>query len=652
MNRLASEQSAYLQHAADQKIDWFPWSEEAFEKAKQENKPVFLSSGAIWCHWCHVMAKESFEDDEIARILNEKFVAIKLDRDERPDIDRRYQQAVAAMGFSGGWPLSVFLTDDKKPFYGGTYFPPVDMYGRPGFKTILLAVSELYRTKNDEIRTQSDQFAALLNQQDTVPGEISEVMVDHTVQAVLPYMDKQHGGFGKAPKFPMSGAIEFLLNRYFFTRDKGLGELLKKTLDGMADGGFHDQLGGGFHRYSTDEAWVVPHFEKMTDDNAWLLRNYIDAYSVFGDDCYKEVAEGILRFVNKELSVTDGGFYASMDADVTPDDEGGYFTWTDGDLKRVLNEDEYKVLSLHFLHTFNAVHHDPEKMVLSVRMTVEELAGKTGMDMETVKALIRQGKAKLLAERDGRTKPFIDKALYTSLNGMMVAAYLKAYRVLQDETIRDVALKTLARILETNVADDRLYHSTGIKALLDDYTHLADALLSAYEITGDPSYLNDARKYMDRCIELFLDEENGGFYDTDEEVIDVRLKGVEDVPRPSANAIAIMILTRLSLMTDDDRYRHIAEGTLKFFSVQARNMGLHAGYYFCAMDAFFHTLKLDINAQPTSPLAMEALKEFYPYTAIRYGGDENRIIPCIGSTCYEPIDSADGLRKFIPRILH
>ncbi|OPY77369.1 MAG: hypothetical protein A4E64_01154 [Syntrophorhabdus sp. PtaU1.Bin058] len=291
-------------------------------------------------------------------------------------------------------------------------------------------------------------------------------------------------------------------------------------------------------------------------------------------------------------------------------------------------------------------------MVLSVRMTVEELAGKAGMDMETVKALIRQGKAKLLSERDSRTKPFVDKALYTSLNGMMVAAYLKAYRVLQDETIRDVALKTLARILETNVADDRLYHSTGIKALLDDYIHLADALLSAYEITGDPSYLNDARKYVDRSIELFLDEENGGFYDTDEEVIDVRLKGVEDVPRPSANAIAIMILTRLSLMTDDDRYRHVAEETLKFFSVQARTMGLHAGYYFCAMDAFFHTLKLDINAQPTSPLATETLKEFYPYTAIRYGGDENRIIPCIGSTCYEPIDNADGLRKFLSRISH
>jgi len=646
MNRLVKERSAYLQHAANQKIDWFPWSEEAFEKAKRESKPVFLSSGAIWCHWCHVMAKESFYDDEVAGILNENFIAIKLDRDERPDIDRRYQQAVAAMGFSGGWPLSVFLTGDKKPFYGGTYFPPVDMYGRAGFKTILLAISELYRTKKDEVNEQSNQFVAFLNQQDAAPGEISAEMAGSAAQGMLSHIDKLYGGFGKAPKFPMSGAVEFLLNRYFFTREEGLGGLLKKTLDGMANGGFHDQLGGGFHRYSTDEAWAVPHFEKMTDDNAWLLRNYIDAYSLFGDSRYREVAEGILRFVNKELSHPDGGFYASMDADVTPDDEGGYFIWTDEDLKGALNEDEYKVLSLYFLHAANAVHHDPEKKVLSATMSIGELSEKVGMDGEAVKTIIRQGKAKLLSERDKRTKPFIDKALYTSLNGMMIAACLKAYRVLQDETIRDRALKGLGRILEINAADGRLCHSEGVKALLDDYVYLVDALLSAYEATGGAAYLEKAQRFMDRCIELFRDEEKGGFFDTDEEVVGTRLKGVEDIPRPSANALAIMALVKLSLMTGDDRYRYLAESSLKLFASQARIIGLHAGYYFCAIDAFFHMLKLDISAQPMSPLAMEALRTFYPYTTIRYGGDSGTIIPCVGNTCYDPIDNAEGLRRF------
>lgn len=651
MNRLATEKSAYLQHASHQKIDWFPWSEEAFDKAKIEDKPVFLSSGAIWCHWCHVMAKESFESDEIAQVLNENFVAIKLDRDERPDIDRRYQQAVTAMGLSGGWPLSVFLTGDKKPFYGGTYFPPADMYGRPAFKTILLAVSELYRTRKDEVREHSGQFVALLNQQDTAPGEINTTMIDHAAQGILPYIDKLHGGFGKAPKFPMSGAIEFLLNRYFFMRDERLGNLLKKTLNAMANGGFHDQLGGGFHRYSTDETWTVPHFEKMTDDNAWLLRNYIDAYSIFGDSYYREVAEGILCFVNKELSHPDGGFYASMDADVTPDDEGGYFTWTDEDFRKVLNEDEYKVLSVYFLHALNAVHHDPEKKVLSVMIGMEELAGMVSADVGAVKGTIGQGKAKLLAERDARTKPFIDKALYTSLNGMMIAAHLKAYRVLQDETIRNFALKTLKRILEINAVDDRLYHSEGVRALLDDYIYLIDALLSAYEATGDQLHLEKARKYADRCIELFWDEEKGGFFDTDEEVIGIRLKGVEDIPRPSVNAVAIILLVKLSLMADDDRYRHLAEKSLKFFSPQAQIMGLHGGYYFCAMDAFFHMLKLDISTQPMSHLATEALKGFYPYTTIRYSGDSGYIIPCLGNTCYDPIDNADSLRKFFQTLL-
>ncbi|HOE15967.1 MAG TPA: thioredoxin domain-containing protein [Syntrophorhabdaceae bacterium] len=651
MNRLAKERSAYLQHAASQKIDWFPWSEEAFEKAKREGKPVFLSSGAIWCHWCHVMAKESFYDDEVAGILNENFIAIKLDRDERPDIDRRYQRAVAAMGFSGGWPLSIFLTDDKKPFYGGTYFPPVDMYGRTGFKTILRAISELYRTKKDEINEQSGQFIAFLNQQDAAPGEIGAEMTGNAAQGMISYIDKLHGGFGKAPKFPMSGAIEFLLSRYFLTREEHHASLLKRTLDGMANGGFHDQIGGGFHRYSTDEAWAVPHFEKMADDNAWLLRNYIDAYSVFGDARYREVAEGILRFVDKELSHPDGGFYASMDADVTPDDEGGYFTWTDEDLKRALNKDEYKILSLYFTHPLNAVHHNPEKKVLSVVMSIEELSGKAGMDKETVIAIIRQGKAKLLAERDARTKPFIDKALYTSLNGMMISAYLKAYRVLQDEAIRDFALKSLGRVMELNAAGDRLFHSEGVKALLEDYVNLTDALLSAYETTGNAAYLEKAQKYTDRCVELFHDKDNSGFFDTDDEVIGTRLKGVEDIPRPSSNALAIMILTKLSLITGDDRCRRLAEMSLKLFSPQAQTIGLHAGYYFCAMDAFFHMLKLDISAEPMSPLAMEALRSFYPYTAIRYSGNSGTIIPCVGNTCYEPICAAEDLKEFLQTFL-
>ena len=351
MNRLAQEKSAYLRHAAQQKIDWYPWSEEAFEKAQKEDKPVFLSSGAIWCHWCHVMAKESFEDDEVAELLNDRYVAIKLDRDEHPDVDRRYQQAVTVMGANGGWPLSVFLTPEKIAFYGGTYFPVTDSFGKPGFKTLLKAMSEFYKTRKDEVYESSRKFHDFLKQQSPKKGKVSEVLVGEAVKSIMKGFDKTHGGFGSSPKFPMSGAIEFLLNRYFFTKDQTIEYALKKTLIAMASGGFYDQLGGGFHRYSTDEAWTVPHFEKMTEDNAWLLRNYADAYSLFDDEFYKKIAENIIFFIRSELSRPDGGFYASMDADVTPDDEGGYFTWTDDEVRRTLTADEYAVFSLYFMHT-------------------------------------------------------------------------------------------------------------------------------------------------------------------------------------------------------------------------------------------------------------------------------------------------------------
>ncbi len=382
MNKLANEKSAYLRHAAHQKINWYPWSDEAFEKAKQEDKPVFLSSGAIWCHWCHVMAKESFEDNEVALILNENFIAIKLDRDEMPDIDRRYQQAVAAMGFGGGWPLSIFLTSDRKPFYGGTYFPPGEGFGRPAFKTILMAITQLYRAKRDEVIESSEKILDMLKQKPMGTGELRESLIDEGLSNIMKSIDTLYGGFGKTPKFPMSGAIEFLLGRYFFSRDEVLGAALKKTLTFMAKGGYHDQLAGGFHRYSTDQAWIIPHFEKMADDNAWLLRNYVDAYSLFGDPYFRKVAEGIISFTRGELSHPDGGFYASQDADVTPDDEGGYFTWTDEDFRKLLEDEEYKVLAAYFLHDRGMMHHDPAKRVLFLDKSPEDVAKMVGMDVE------------------------------------------------------------------------------------------------------------------------------------------------------------------------------------------------------------------------------------------------------------------------------
>ncbi|RJQ56096.1 MAG: thioredoxin domain-containing protein, partial [Nitrospiraceae bacterium] len=378
MDRLSHEKSAYLKHSAEQKIDWYPWSEEAFEKARREDKPVFLSSGAVWCHWCHVMAAECFFDDETAGLLNENFVSIKLDRDERPDVDRRYQMAVAAMGSGGGWPLSVFLTYDRKPFYGGTYFPPEDRHGKPGFRKVLRAVIDLYRTRRNEIDEYTEKFLQSLKTAPQAAGDINEALLDEEVKNILSEFDMQNGGFGTAPKFPMPGAVEFLLNRFFFTRNEPAGYAARKTLEAMALGGFHDHIRGGFHRYSTDRAWIVPHFEKMADDNAWLLRNYINAYSIFGDALFREAAEGTAGFILSVLADPEGGFYASQDADVTPDDEGGYFTWRDEDFRRVLDEDEYRTLSLYLLNDAGAMGHDGSKKVLFVAMGPEEIAEKTG----------------------------------------------------------------------------------------------------------------------------------------------------------------------------------------------------------------------------------------------------------------------------------
>jgi len=646
MNRLSKERSPYLSHSASQKIDWYPWSDEAFEKAKKEDKPLFLSSGAIWCHWCHVMARECFEDEEIVRFLNENFINIKLDRDERPDIDRRYQKVVAAMGLGGGWPLSLFLTPDRKPFFGGTYFPPDDILDRPGFKKVLRLVADFYKSKKEEITQYSENLLNSLKQKPSSHVDIQESMINEAITIILSFFDPQNGGFGSAPKFPMPGALQFLINRYFFTKDESIGYAVKKTLESMAKGGFHDQIGGGFHRYSTDEAWIVPHFEKMADDNAWLLKNYVDAYFIFGYEYFKDVAEGIIHFISDVLSDPEGGFFSSQDADVTPDDEGGYFTWKDEDLRRVLSNEEYKVLSLHLLHERGAMHHDRSKKVLFVSMELEEISEKLKMDLDKVKRIIKIGKGKLLQERMGREAPFVDKTLYTSLNGMLITAYLRAYRVFKQGHLKDFALKSLKRIMKSNFKENELFHTENVKALLDDYVYLIDALIAAYEITGDSSYLDMADKLMELCIQKFWNAEEGGFFDTAEEIIGLRCKTIEDIPHPSANSLGIILLLKLYYMIDNDSYLKYAEDALKTFSLAARDMGIHLGYYFCALDAYFNSLKLTIETSPENELTDTVFSFFIPYISIVYGENRGCIIPCFKNVCYEPIDRADVLRDF------
>lgn len=647
MNRLSKENSAYLRHASHQKIDWYPWSDEAFKKAGSEDKPVFLSTGAVWCHWCHVMAKESFENEDVASILNEKFICIKLDRDERPDIDRRYQQAVSAMGSGSGWPLSVFLTPDKKPFFGGTYFPPDDRFGRPGFKKVLAAVSEFYRTRRSDVNDYTVRVLSFLKEKPSVSGKSDIKSVDHAVSKIMDEFDAVNGGFGTSPKFPMSGAVGFLMDRYFFTKDELLGNAVKKTLLSMAAGGFYDQLGGGFHRYSVDESWNIPHFEKMADDNAWLLRNYADAYSLFKDERFRKIAEGIIIFIKEILSDPEGGFYASQDADVTPDDEGGYFLWRENEFREILDDEEFRVLSLYLLNEQGAMHHDPSKKVIKLCMTFEDLAEKTGFDINRISDIIRRGKSKLLYERRQRVTPFIDKAMYTSINGMLISSLLNAYKILRDTEIRDLAIKSLDKIMLLHYKNGELSHIEGVDALLEDYVHIIDALISAYEITGFTSYISLAEELMNVCVDRLWDSEKGGFFDSADSLLDIRIKGIEDMPHPSSNSIAVILLLKLYHITGNEKYRAYADSSLTYFYVNANELGIHSAHYFSALDASFNMLKLTMQTLPESELAKSALSVYHPFKSVLFEDDNRRVIPCIGNSCFEPVTDADGLNNFI-----
>ncbi len=648
MNRLANEQSAYLRHASHQKIDWRPWSDEAFELARRANKPVFLSTGAVWCHWCHVMAGECFENDEIAALMNELFINVKLDRDERPDIDRRYQEAVAAMGSGSGWPLSVFLTPDKEAFYGGTYFPPEDLQGRPGFKQVLRAVSAFYRDRRSDATDFAARVMAVLKPEPLPAGEIDEELLAEAEKNVLSHVDLKNGGFGQAPKFPLPGALEFLLRRSGAGKGEAAGAAARAMLDAMARGGFHDQLGGGFHRYSVDESWTIPHFEKMADDNAGLLKNYLDGYSLFGDDRYRAVAQDVIDFTKEVLADPGGGFYASQDADVTSDDEGGYFTWSDEELRQILTPDEHALLSAHFVHPRGRMHHDPSKIVLAADTGLEAPAGLRAAP--AADALGRIGE-KLLAHRGKRAAPFVDTTLYTSLNGMMIASYLRAYMTLDIPGLKEFALKSLERIGRERFIEGALFHSPGVRGGLDDYIHAVDAYVTAYEATAERRYLGQAEALMARCLERFLDVRAGGFFDTEGEVLGTRLKRIEDVPHPSGNAVAIVTLLKLGAMTGKEEYRREAERALRIFAGPALPLGVHAGAYFCALHSYFNSATLMVEAAPESALARAARAYAEPsYAAILYKEDRGRVILCAGEVCHEPVHDPEGLRSFLKKL--
>src|SRR5438477_1082882 len=447
-NSLAQASSAYLRSAMHQPIQWHEWGAEAFAAAQRENKPMLLDIGAVWCHWCHVMDRESYDDPEIAAIVNQHFIAVKVDRDERPDIDARYQAAVSAISGQGGWPLTAFLTADGKPFYGGTYFPPIEHYGRPSFRRVLASIAEAYKNKRDEVTESAQQVMSAISQAEAFTGRSSDFSPDvigKIIDSAAKMFDVQHGGFGTSPKFPHPSALDVLIDRFAKASEPYLGTIINTTLEKMAKGGVYDQLAGGFHRYSVDERWVVPHFEKMVYDNSELLKNYVHGYQVTGNEFFADVARDIIRWMDEWLSDrARGGFYASQDADISMDDDGDYFTWTVEEARTVLSEDELKVAALRYdINEVGEMHHNPAKNVLYVRAPIEEIGRRLNVGPERVSELLESAKKKMYAARLKRPTPYVDKTVYVGWNSMCIAAYLETARVLNLDEARRFALRSL-----------------------------------------------------------------------------------------------------------------------------------------------------------------------------------------------------------------
>jgi hypothetical protein len=615
-----------------QPIRWHEWGEEAFAAAKRLNKPILLDIGAVWCHWCHVMDRESYDDPEIAQIVNERFVAIKVDRDERPDIDARYQVAVQALSGQGGWPLTAFLTPDGKPYFGGTYFPPDEHYGRPSFRRVLMSISEAFHEKNADVTEQAKLVEGAIAHSESFAaksGDVSPRVVDEIVQAAVKMFDAEHGGFGSAPKFPHPSALDLLIDRYragggagySASEDQGHGaalrtggdarrpidqirEVFTATLKKMARGGVYDQLAGGFHRYSVDERWVVPHFEKMSYDNSELLKNYVHAYQATGSEFFAEVARDIIRWMDEWLSDRKhGGFYASQDADISLEDDGDYFTWTVDEAKAVLTEEEAQVACLHYdINEVGEMHHNPAKNVLYQRAPVEEIAARLKLSAERVREVLQAAKKKMYAARLLRTTPYVDKTVYVSWNALCVSAYLKAGSVLHLEEARRFALRSLDRILaEAWTAEAGLKHVVAYSdadaarrdtvGFLDDYACTANACLDAYESTADLSYFRIARQITDLMIARFYDSVSGGFLDAQSAsgslgVLNTARKPFQDSPTPAGNPMAAIALLRMHGYTDDGGYRDKAEATLELLAGAAGQYGLFAATYGIATVCF------------------------------------------------------------------
>jgi uncharacterized protein len=693
-SRLVNSASPYLRSAAHQPVAWHEWGEEAFACARAEDKPILLDIGAVWCHWCHVIDRESYDDSKLAELINQLFVPVKVDRDERPDVDARYQTAVSAMSGQGGWPLTAFLLPDGRPFYGGTYFPPEDAMGRPSFRRVLESVAEAYRTRRAEVEEAASILVSAVGQAELFGGARSTWsarLVDAQIEAILLRLDPHHGGFGHGPKFPHAAALDLILERYQATREPRLLLAAQTTLEKMARGGVYDQLGGGFHRYSVDERWLVPHFEKMSYDNSELLKNYLHASQMAEGPLFRETAEGIIDWVNGVLSDRErGGFYASQDADASLEDDGDYFTWTLNEVRAVLPAHQARVAELYYdIGPVGEMHHNPAKNVLWVAREPAAIADALGLQPDDVLQTLRSARAQLLAAREKRPKPFVDTTLYMNWNAMFVSAYLEAASVLDDDRgreCRSFALRALKRLLSEGWDDRRGFaHRLGAARLdgtLDDQAFMTAALLDGFEATLDRRYFDAAERAARLFIEKYGDREAGGFFDRAADAssvggLDVRRKPLQDSPTPGGNPMAAMVLDRLFAYTGESLFHEQAEAALEAFAGVVPQYGLFAATY--GLATVLHArqpLQILVSGAPDDEAARRlyrAARSFYRFakavlrvtpdftsrdalppalrqTVPHLRADVARAFVCTGGTCYPPVQDPEKLLELIEKI--
>ncbi|MDE1832030.1 MAG: thioredoxin domain-containing protein [Thaumarchaeota archaeon] len=673
-NNLIKESSPYLLQHANNPVQWHAWGEEALDKAKQENKPIFLSIGYSACHWCHVMAHESFENEEIAKAMNENFINIKVDREERPDIDDIYQKVCQMTTGSGGWPLSVFLTPDQRPFYVGTYFPPLDNYGRPGFGSIVLQLAQAWKEKPGNVEQAAENFINTLQKTESISldSKLERSILDEAAMNLLSIADTTNGGFGQAPKFPNASNISFVLRYSKLSGIAKFQEFAFKTLTKMANGGMYDQLGGGFHRYSTDARWLVPHFEKMLYDNALLPPVYAEAYQISKDPRYLEVINGTLRYVLGHMTSPQGGFYSAEDAD-SEGEEGKFYVWKKKEIQEILGKDA-DIFCLYYDVTDGGNFEG--HTILYNNMNLSSIAFHFGKSESEIKQILKQSREKLYAVRVQRVPPGRDDKIMTNWNSLMITAFIKGYRVTGEWDFFQAATNCIEFIESQLTRDGELLHTyknghSKLRAYLDDYAYFVNALLDYFEIAPSKKHLDLAVYYANYLIEHFWDENQKSFFFTadNHEKLIIRTKNIYDLSLPSGNSVTAWVMLRLYHLTQEKKYLDISIKVMESLAVMAAENPFGFGQLLNTMYAYLQkpveiTLINTINHNiknyllkkfiPEAILVMiskkedlENLKDLQFFTGKEFEDAKTKVYVCRDFTCSLPLETVSEIEKLV-----